>query len=146
MILSVRVGGCMFYSDGIEFKLVPREDVRRFGDNVLHVGDFVALKSVLDEADSVVSVYKDGFAMGSYAVVVILCDTEGPPCDDFRRIRKSIADVYGQRICDRILFFVNPCVMRVTASHGSDVRLWAMGNREHQPETEKFCGEKNHGK
>ncbi|MCD8205075.1 MAG: RloB family protein [Clostridia bacterium] len=94
----------------------------------------------LDRVDSIISIYRNKYGTEAYSAVVILCDTEVAPYSDFKRIRRIISDTYGENICDKILFFINPCIMQIILSHKFDVKLGTNSKHENRFKIKDFCG------
>lgn len=72
--------------------------------------------------DSISSMYQY-YYQNEYELVVVFCDTEKEPYDQFLKLKKSIDDSIGNHASDFVVYFANPCTMQIILSHFDLVRL-----------------------
>jgi hypothetical protein len=68
--------------------------------------------------------YQDRYMLDYYDLVLVYCDTERKPYEDFLYVCKSIDKFHGiKHAANQVIFFVNPCTMQLMLLHFGDVRL-----------------------
>ena len=73
--------------------------------------------------NNILSQYQYEFANDNYDLIVIFCDTEVPPYDEFINLKKAINEFHGKEVAEKIVFFTNPCSMQIILSHFKRVNL-----------------------
>lgn len=62
--------------------------------------------------------YQDKFQNGSYDLVLVFCDTEKPPYEQYFDIKRKIDDFHGiEQISNHVVIYSNPCTMQIVANH-----------------------------
>lgn len=70
---------------------------------------------IVSKYDSVVS------NESSSSVVLIFCDTDKPPHEEYLNIKEKLKNIYGgDSAFNRIVIFANPCTMRLVLAHFSE--------------------------
>lgn len=68
--------------------------------------------------------YQDRFQNGSYEVVLVFCDTDKKPSEQYADIKKKIDKFHGiEDISKYVIIFGNPCTMQVMIQHWKEVLL-----------------------
>ena len=68
--------------------------------------------------------YQEKFMSDSYDVVLVFCDTDKKPYEDYQTIKSKIDIFHGVNgISDQVVIYANPCTMQVILLHFGDVRL-----------------------
>lgn len=68
--------------------------------------------------------YQDKYQNGSYDVVLVFCDTEKKPYEQYEDIKQKINDFHGvDEAATQVVMFANPCTMQVVVEHWRDVTL-----------------------
>ena len=89
--------------------------------------------------------YQDRYQSDSYDIVLALCDTDRPPHDDFKLIRKKINGIFGNdTAADEVIIFANPCCMQVMLSHFGSVKLKTQNKQKNASEVERLTGINNY--
>lgn len=89
--------------------------------------------------------YQDRYQSDSYDIVLVLCDTDRKPHDDFELIRKKINGIFGNdTAADEVIIFVNPCCMQVMLSHFGSVLLKTQNKQKNAAEVERLTGIHNY--
>lgn len=76
-----------------------------------------------ESIDNISAVYAYNFSSGSYKLVVIFCDTEKYPYEQFLNLKSKIDNLHGKKVADHIVFFANPCTLQIVLSHFDKVHL-----------------------
>ena len=85
--------------------------------------------------------YQDRYQSDSYDIVLVLCDTDRKPHDDFELIRKKINNIFGKNnAADEVIIFVNPCCMQVMLSHFGSITLKTQNKHKNAAEVEHLTG------
>ena len=73
--------------------------------------------------DNVAAIYEYYYSNGNYKLVVVFCDTEKYPYEQFLLLKQKINDFHDNKSADSITFFANPCTMQIILSHFDKVSL-----------------------
>ena len=73
--------------------------------------------------DNIVAVYQNEFQNDNYDLIIVFCDTEIPPYDQFKRLNEKINKFHQNHVTKNIVFFANPCTMQIILSHFQRVSL-----------------------
>lgn len=73
--------------------------------------------------DNVAATYEYYYSNGNYKLVVVFCDTEKYPYEQFLLLKQKINDFHDNKSADSITFFANPCTMQIILSHFDKVSL-----------------------
>ena len=87
------------------------------------------------------AVYQDKFQSGTYDIVLIFCDTERKPYEQYKEIKNKINDFHGcDEIADKVIIYGNPCTLQIVLLHWADVRLTKVRKSKNAPYVEKYTG------
>lgn len=68
--------------------------------------------------------YQDKFQNGSYDVVLVFCDTDKKPSEQYVDIKRKIDIFHGKNgVSDSVVIFGNPCTMQVIIQHWKEALL-----------------------
>lgn len=68
--------------------------------------------------------YQDAYTNDSYDIVLIFCDTDAKPHEDYKTIKEKIDIIHGiDNSANRVTIFANPCTMQIILLHFSDIKL-----------------------
>lgn len=68
--------------------------------------------------------YQDRYQNGSYELVLIFCDTEKKPYEQYTDIKRKVNDFHGAcNAADEVIVFANPCTMQIIIKHWIDTNL-----------------------
>lgn len=73
--------------------------------------------------DNIFAKYQYKYANNNYKLILIFCDTEMHPYEQFVTLKKQIDGMHGNKASNKILFFCNPCTMQIVLSHFDKVSL-----------------------
>jgi len=84
---------------------------------------------------------------GNYDIIIIFCDTDNAPFEEFRKLQTKLKDYYGKNKVEDlppIVYFGNPCSMQIILSHFDKVKLKSRLKSDNAPLIEKLTGIKNY--
>ena len=103
---------------------------------------------VLDNADgngNIPARYQDRYQNGSYEVVLIFCDTEKKPYEQYEDIKRKINEFHGiDNAAEEIVIYGNPCTMQIILEHWTDIRLKSPAKKVNAPVIKQFTGIENY--
>lgn len=68
--------------------------------------------------------YQDAYVNNSYDIVLIFCDTDTKPNEDYITIKEKIDKIHGiKNSADMVTIFANPCTMQIILLHFADIKL-----------------------
>lgn len=89
--------------------------------------------------------YQDRFQNGSYEVVLVFCDTEKEPYEQFEEIKRKINDFHGvYHASDEVVIYANPCTMQIVSKHWTDDMIKTPAKPVNAPLIEKYTGVQNY--
>ncbi len=89
--------------------------------------------------------YQDRYQNGSYEVVLVFCDTEKKPYEQYEDIKQKINDFHGvDNAADEVVIFGNPCTMQIISKHWTDEVIKKPAKAVNAPMIEKYTGVKGY--
>ena len=89
--------------------------------------------------------YQDRYQNGSYELVLIFCDTEKKPYEQYEDIKHKINEFHGEETAaDEIIMFGNPCTMQIITKHWDDKILKSPAKPVNSSFIEEITGVKNY--
>ncbi len=89
--------------------------------------------------------YQDRYQNGSYEAVLVFCDTEKKPYEQYEDIKRKINEFHGvDKAADEVVIFANPCTMQIITKHWTDEMIKSPAKKVNAPLIEKFTGVKNY--
>ncbi len=77
--------------------------------------------------------YQDRYQNGFDDAVLIFCDTEKKPYEQYTDIKRKINEFHGLRYAhEKVILFGNPCTMQIIIKHWSDSHLSTPSKRMNQ--------------
>lgn len=78
--------------------------------------------------------YQDKYQNGAYDLVLVFCDTDRKPYEQYVDIKRKINEFHGiENAAGRIVMFGNPCTMQIIIEHWDDVRLCSNNKKRNAP-------------
>lgn len=90
--------------------------------------------------DEIAARYEYDYQSGIYALIVVFCDTEKPPYQQFKSLKMELDKFHGNHASEAIVYFANPCTLQVVLSHFSDVKLKTNSKAGNADLIEKLTG------
>lgn len=89
--------------------------------------------------------YQDRYQNGSYEVVLVFCDTDKKPFEQYVDIKKKINEFHGvENAADEVVIYGNPCTMLIILEHWTDVRLKSPAKKVNAPLIKELTGVENY--
>ena len=89
--------------------------------------------------------YQDRYQNGSYEVILVFCDTEKKPHEQYEDIKRKINEFHGvPNAADEVVMFGNPCTMQIIAKHWTDENLKSPAKSVNAPLIKKYTGVENY--
>lgn len=103
---------------------------------------------VLENADgngNVPARYQDKYQNGSFDVVLLFCDTDRKPYEQYADIKRKIDEFHGvEGAADEIMIYGNPCTMQIVVNHWQEVTLKSPAKKVNAPIIEGCTGVSNY--
>ena len=78
--------------------------------------------------------YQDKFQNGSYDLVLIFCDTDKKPYEQYVDIKRKINEFHGvENAANHVVIYGNPCTMQIITLHWDDVVLGSHKKKKNAP-------------
>lgn len=107
-----------------------------------------AYKVTLDNAGgngNIPARYQDRYQNGSYDIVLIFCDTEKKPYEQYEDIKQKINEFHGvAHAAEEVIIFGNPCTMQIIIEHWADVKLKTPAKKVNSEIIGKLTGVNNY--
>ncbi len=89
--------------------------------------------------------YQDRYQNGSYEVVLVFCDTEKKPYEQYDDIKRKINEFHGvEQVADEVVIFANPCTLQIVSKHWTDEIIKSPSKKVNAPIIEKYTGVKDY--
>lgn len=89
--------------------------------------------------------YQDSYQNGSYELVLVFCDTEKKPYEQYEDIKHKINEFHGvDTAADEVIMFGNPCTMQIITRHWTDTLIQSPAKPVNAPLIEEFTGVKDY--
>ncbi len=73
--------------------------------------------------DGIVAQYQYHYQNGNYELIIVFCDTEKEPYNQFLTLKAEIDKFHGNKASKKVVYFANPCTMQIVLSHFRAVKL-----------------------
>lgn len=131
---------CIICEGNEEYKYLERL-------NQLHVwNDIYEISLVNAEGNgNIPARYQDRYQNGSYEAVLVFCDTEKKPYEQYEDIKRKINEFHGiDNAADEIVIFGNPCTMQIISKHWTDEVIKKPAKAVNAPLIERYTGVKGY--
>ncbi len=89
--------------------------------------------------------YQDKYQNGSYDLVLMFCDTDRKPYEQYVDIKRKIDDFHGVAgAADEVLMYGNPCTMQIVIQRWKEVCLKSPAKKVNAPIIEECTGVANY--
>ena len=89
-------------------------------------------------------VYQSEFQNDNADLVVVFCDTELYPYEQFKAVCDKIDRFHAKRVSKYVVYFSNPCTMQVQLSHFASVSLETNSKHRNSPIIRELTGVDNY--
>lgn len=78
--------------------------------------------------------YQDKYQNGAYDLVLVFCDTDRKPYEQYVDIKRKIDEFHGdENAADKVVIYGNPCTMQIIIEHWADVRICSNNKKRNAP-------------
>ena len=78
--------------------------------------------------------YQDKYQNGAYDLVLLFCDTDRKPYEQYVDIKRKIDEFHGvENAADKVVIYGNPCTMQIIIEHWGDVWLCSNNKKKNVP-------------
>ena len=89
--------------------------------------------------------YQDRYQNGADELVLVFCDTEKKPHEQYEDIKKKINVFHGvSNAAENVVMFGNPCTMQIISKHWSDKNLKSPAKSVNAPLIKEYTGVQNY--
>ena len=89
--------------------------------------------------------YQDRYQNGADELVLVFCDTEKKPHEQYEDIKRKINVFHGvDNAADEVIMFGNPCTMQIISKHWTDENLKSPAKPVNAPLIKKYTGVENY--
>lgn len=89
--------------------------------------------------------YQDRYQNGADELVLVFCDTEKKPHEQYEDIKKKINLFHGvSNAAESVIMFGNPCTMQIISKHWSDKNLKSPAKSVNAPLIKEYTGVDNY--
>lgn len=95
--------------------------------------------------DNIAAIYQDAYTNDNYEAVLIFCDTELAPYEQYNKLKGKLTELFGtSEAAAAVIFFCNPCTMQIILSHFEKVRLKSNQKSANRPIIERLTSVKDY--
>lgn len=89
--------------------------------------------------------YQDRYQNGADELVLVFCDTEKKPHEQYEDIKCKINEFHGvDNAADEVVIFANPCTMQIITKHWTDENIKSPAKPVNAPLIQKYTGVENY--
>lgn len=89
--------------------------------------------------------YQDRYQNGADELVLVFCDTEKKPHEQYEDIKRKINEFHGvDNAADEVIIFGNPCTMQIISKHWTDKNLKSPAKPVNAPLIKEYTGVENY--
>lgn len=89
--------------------------------------------------------YQDRYQNGADELVLVFCDTEKKPHEQYEDIKRKINEFHGVRnAANEVVIFGNPCTMQIIVKHWTGENLKSPAKSVNAPLIKKYTGVENY--
>ena len=103
---------------------------------------------ILDNADgngNIPARYQDKYQNGTHDVVLVFCDTDRKPYEQYVDIKRKINEFHGVvSAAEQVVIFGNPCTMQIILQHWEEVELKSPAKKVNAPIIQELTGIENY--
>lgn len=89
--------------------------------------------------------YQDRYQNGSYELVLVFCDTEKKPHEQYLDIKRKINTFHGiDKVADNVVIFGNPCTLQIICKHWTEEIVTSPSKSINAPMVKKYTGIDNY--
>lgn len=103
---------------------------------------------ILDNADgngNIPARYQDRYQNGAHDIVLVFCDTDRKPYEQYVDIKRKINEFHGvAEAAEQVVIFGNPCTMQIILQHWREVKLKSPAKKVNASIIQELTGIENY--
>lgn len=103
---------------------------------------------ILDNADgngNIPARYQDRYQNGTHDVVLVFCDTDRKPYEQYVDIKRKINEFHGVvSAAEQVVIFGNPCTMQIILEHWEEIELKSPAKKVNASIIQELTGVENY--
>ena len=101
--------------------------------------------SLVNAGGNIPARYQDRYQNGADELVLVFCDTEKKPHEQYEDIKRKINEFHGvDNAADEVIMFGNPCTMQIISKHWTDENLKSPAKPVNAPLIKEYTGVENY--
>lgn len=104
--------------------------------------DFITVNA--KSLNTIMARYQEKFQSDSYSLVLIFCDTDKGPSEQYKELKRKINAFHDKDIADDIIIFGNPSTMQIIISHFAKVKLTSQSKIVNGKYIKEYIGIENY--
>ncbi|MDK2808593.1 MAG: hypothetical protein PWP24_1329 [Clostridiales bacterium] len=89
--------------------------------------------------------YQNRYQNSAYELVLVFCDTEKKPYEQYEDIKRKINEFHGaDNAADEVIMFANPCTMQIIIKHWKDINIKSPAKPVNAPLIQELTGVVNY--
>lgn len=89
--------------------------------------------------------YQNRYQNNSYELVLVFCDTEKKPYEQYKDIKNKINEFHGtNKAADEVIMFANPCTMQIIIKHWENIKLKTAAKKMNAPYIKEYTDVENY--
>lgn len=89
--------------------------------------------------------YQDRYQNGAYELILVFCDTEKKPYEQFEDIKRKINEFHGvNNAAKEVIIYANPCTMQIIIKHWGNDTILKPKKLENAPLIKAYTGIENY--
>ncbi len=87
------------------------------------------------------AIYQNYYNNDSFNLVLVFCDTDGSPSENFTTIKQKIDEIYGEdNKSEKVIIFGNPCTMQIILLHFEIIHLSSHKKEDNRTHIKNLTG------
>lgn len=103
---------------------------------------------ILDNADgngNIPARYQDRYQNGAHDIVLVFCDTDRKPYEQYVDIKRKINEIHGvTAAAEQVVIFGNPCTMQIILEHWEEIKLKSPAKKVNASIIQELTGIENY--
>lgn len=88
--------------------------------------------------------YQEKYQSDSYSLVLIFCDTDKGPSEQYIKLKNKINEFHDADVADDIVIFGNPCTLQIILSHFAEIKLTTQSKSVNGKYIKQYTGIENY--
>ena len=84
--------------------------------------------------------YQSKFSSGRYDLVLVFCDTDKGPSENYLELKMKTNKLHGSDVADQVVIFGNPCTLQIILSHFEYLKINSPNKKKNADLIKKYTG------